>query len=75
MKKIIIAVMMLMGTIGLANAKTIDFLVLGTPGGTAYTNADMFVPLLEKETGYTINKVVVDSCVGGTIHMLSLIHI
>tara|TARA_B100001057_G_scaffold121388_1_gene120132 strand:- start:2139 stop:3008 length:870 start_codon:yes stop_codon:yes gene_type:complete len=69
MKKIIIAVMMFMGTIGLANAKTIDFLVLGTPGGTAYTNADMFVPLLEKETGYTINKVVVDSCVGGTIHM------
>ena len=69
LKKIIIATMMMLGSIGIANAKTIDYLVTGTPGGTAYDNAELFIPLLEKETGYKINKVIVDSSVGATIYL------
>ena len=56
-------------TMSFANAKTIDYLVNGTPGGTAYDNAEMIIPTLEKETGYKINKVIVDSCVGATLYL------
>jgi len=73
MKKLIIScMMMLMASFGLttvAKAKTIDYLVLGTPGGSMYDNAEIFVPLLEKETGYKINKVVVESCLGASIYL------
>jgi hypothetical protein len=71
MKKIIASCIMFLMSLSVANAKTIDYLVTGTPGGTSYDNAEMFIPILEKETGYTIKKVIVDSCVGGTIYLKS----
>ena len=69
MKKTIIAFLVSLMTFGIANAKTIDYLVTGTPGGTAYDNAELFVPILEKETGFKFNKVIVDSAVGATIYL------
>lgn len=69
MKKTIIAFLVSLMTFGIANAKTIDYLVTGTPGGTAYDNAELFIPILEKETGYKFNKVIVDSAVGATIYL------
>ena len=69
LKRIIISSIILLGSLGIANAKTIDYLVTGTPGGTAYDNASLFIPLLEKETGYKFNKVIVDSSVGATIYL------
>ena len=69
MKRIIISIFVSVMTFGLANAKTIDYLVTGTPGGTAYDNAELFIPILEKETGYKFNKVIVDSTVGATIYL------
>ncbi len=69
MKKTIIAFLVSLMTFGVANAKTIDYLVTGTPGGTAYDNAELFVPILEKETGFKFNKVIVDSAVGATIYL------
>ena len=69
MKKILISIFVSLMTFGLANAKTIDYLVTGTPGGTAYDNAELFIPILEKETGYKFNKVIVDSTVGATIYL------
>ena len=69
MKKTIIAFLVSLITFGVANAKTIDYLVTGTPGGTAYDNAELFVPILEKETGFKFNKVIVDSAVGATIYL------
>jgi hypothetical protein len=71
MKKILIGIMMLFVTTSFANAKTIDYLVQGTPGGTAFDNAELIIPTLEAETGYKINKVIVDSCVGASIYMKS----
>jgi len=68
-RNLIIAITIMLGLSGLANAKTIDYLVTGTPGGTSYDNAELFIPLLEKETGYTIKKVIVDSSVGATIYL------
>lgn len=72
MKKISILVFTFLLALSVQNAnagsKTLDWLVLGTPGGTAYDNADLLIPHFEKQ-GYTINKVGVDSCVGGSIHM------
>jgi TRAP-type uncharacterized transport system substrate-binding protein len=69
MKKIIIAFFVSIMTLTSANAKTIDYLVTGTPGGTAYDNAELFIPLLEKETGYKFKKIIVDSSVGATIYL------
>ena len=69
MKKIIVALMIMLGSIGLANAKTIDYLVTGTPVCTAYDNAELFIPILEAETGYKFNKIIVDSTVGATIYL------
>lgn len=69
MKKTIIAFLVSLMTFGIANAKTIDYLVTGTPGGTAYDNAELFIPILEKETGFKFNKVIVDSAVGATIYL------
>ena len=69
MKKTIIAFLVSLMSFGIANAKTIDYLVTGTPGGTAYDNAELFVPILEKETGFKFNKVIVDSAVGATIYL------
>ena len=68
-KKILASLIVMLWSVSFANAKTIDYLVNGTPGGTAYDNAEMIVPILEKETGYKINKIIVDSCVGATIYM------
>ena len=53
MKKIIVALFVSFLTLTSANAKTIDYLVTGTPGGTAYDNTELFLRILEKETGYT----------------------
>ena len=69
MRNILLSCMMMLMTMSFANAKTIDYLVNGTPGGTAYDNAEMIIPTLEKETGYKINKVIVDSCVGATLYL------
>lgn len=69
MKKTILTCLIFLMSFSMAQAKTIDYLVTGTPGGSAYDNAELFVPILEKETGYTINKVIVDSCVGATIYL------
>ncbi len=69
MKKTIIAFLVSLMTFGMANAKTIDYLVTGTPGGTAYDNAELFIPILEKETGFKFNKIIVDSAVGATIYL------
>ena len=69
MKKIIIAFFVSIMTLTSANAKTIDYLVTGTAGGTAYDNASLFIPLLEKETGYKFKKIIVDSSVGATIYL------
>lgn len=69
MKKLIIAMIIMLGSFGVANAKTIDYLVTGTPGGTAYDNAELFIPILEKETGFKFNKIIVDSTVGATIYL------
>lgn len=69
MKKIIVAFFVSFLTLTSANAKTIDYLVTGTPGGTAYDNAELFIPLLEKETGYKFKKIIVDSSVGATIYL------
>lgn len=71
MKKALQLCIMILMMMSFANAKTIDYLVNGTPGGTAYDNAEMIIPILEKETGYKINKIIVDSCVGATIYMKS----
>ena len=48
MKKTIIALFVSLLTMMSANAKTIDYLVTGTPGGTAYDNAELFIPILER---------------------------
>jgi hypothetical protein len=69
MKKIIVAFFVSFLTLTSANAKTIDYLVTGTPGGTAYDNAELFIPILEKETGYKFKKIIVDSAVGATIYL------
>ena len=69
MKKTIIALFVSLLTMMSANAKTIDYLVTGTPGGTAYDNAELFIPILERETGYKFNKIIVDSTVGATIYL------
>ena len=71
MKKLIISCIAFLMSLSMANAKTIDYLVTGTAGGSAYDNAELFIPILEKETGYKINKVIVDSCVGATIYLKS----
>ena len=71
MKKLLLSLIMILTTLSVAKAKTIDYLVNGTAGGTAYDNAEMIVPILEKETGYKINKIIVDSCVGASIYMKS----
>ena len=75
MKKLLLSCMMIImtsfGLTSIAKAKTIDYLVLGTPGGSMYDNAEIFIPLLEAETGYKINKVVVDSCLGASIYLKS----
>ena len=69
MKKTIIAFFVSLMTFTSVNAKTIDYLVTGTPGGTAYDNAELFIPILERETGYKFNKIIVDSTVGATIYL------
>jgi hypothetical protein len=69
MKKLLIAGIVCLMSWSVANAKTIDYLVTGTAGGSAYDDAELFIPILEKETGYTINKVIVDSCAGATIYL------
>ena len=63
--------MMILLTMSVAKAKTIDYLVNGTPGGSMFDNAELFIPILEKETGFKINKIVVDSCVGASIYLKS----
>lgn len=71
MKKILLSCMMILLTMSVAKAKTIDYLVNGTPGGSMFDNAELFIPILEKETGFKINKIVVDSCVGASIYLKS----
>mgnify|MGYP001158424158 CR=1 FL=1 len=69
MKKILLTLAFLLFSFSNVQAKqNLDYLIMGTPGGTAYDNAELFVPLLEKQ-GYKVNKIIVDSCVGGTIYM------
>jgi hypothetical protein len=71
MKKILISLMIVLGLFSqsvYAQGKTYDWLVMGTPGGTAYDNAELIIPQLEKQ-GIKINKIIVDSCVGGSIYM------
>src|SRR6056300_804284 len=69
MKKTLITFFAAMLTFTSLNAKTIDYLVTGTPGGTAYDNAELIIPILEQETGYKFNKVIVDSSTGATIYL------
>jgi hypothetical protein len=72
MKKLIVScIVFLTLSLSVSKAKTIDYLVTGTAGGSAYDNAELFIPILEKETGYKINKIIVDSCVGATIYLKS----
>jgi len=69
MKKTLITFFVSLMLFKSVSAKTIDYLVTGTPGGTAYDNAELFIPILERETGYKFNKIIVDSTVGATIYL------